>query len=629
MMEPGIQELQRSAIVRMFDLEETGESWGRAQTWKVLVYDTFCKEVVAPLLKVGGLRNNGVTLHLNLNGERLPVEDTPAVYFVEPTDDNIARIIQDLEEGLYPSCYINFASMGPRAQLEDLARGTLVAGATHRVAAVFDRYLSFVSLSPTLFSLNLPAAYRTIHSPSIEEHQIQQYIERIVDGLLSVLVTLRALPVIRCPPHEVAEMVARRLEERIHELLSKGSSAADLFSASSTAGAAAAESGQRPLLCIVDRDIDLVTMLNHTWTYQAMANDVLGMRLNRLTVPVAGDSGPPQPKVYDVDDSDAFWAAHAGDPFPDVAEAVTEAVEEFQRRREEMHASSDVGAESIGNDLAAAFSALPEMTERKRSIDMHTNIATALMKEVEARQLHQYYEIEDQFSSQSSSTSVSQLEQLLNDSGKGTILDKTRALLVLYLTKESLSSAQLQGLVEALEACGGDASGITYLQHLASIRSMMVPSTTTGSSLTGGGSSGSSSGASALFDRLRQGGEGLLAAGKSGLKNVLTSKKELAVCKILDALMDHKTSSLTENFLYLDPKGTASGARGETAPRVRAPFRRAIAFVVGGGSYAELQALQELAQKQGRHIVYGSTDLVAPCQFAEELCHLGRAQGGS
>merc|ERR1740123_1292456 len=117
-------------------------------------------------------------------------------------------------------------------------------------------------------------------------------------------------------------MVARRLEERIRELLTKsGSSAADLFSASALAvGAAAAESGQRPLLCIVDRDVDLVTMLNHTWTYQAMAHDILGMRLNRLTVPVVGDGGSPQPKVYDVDDGDAFWAAHAGDPFPAVAE---------------------------------------------------------------------------------------------------------------------------------------------------------------------------------------------------------------------------------------------------------------------------------------------------------------------
>ena len=33
-------------------------------SWKVLVYDKFGCDVIAPLLKVGELRDNGVTLHL-------------------------------------------------------------------------------------------------------------------------------------------------------------------------------------------------------------------------------------------------------------------------------------------------------------------------------------------------------------------------------------------------------------------------------------------------------------------------------------------------------------------------------------------------------------------------------------
>lgn len=35
-----------------------------AVSWKVLVYDKFGCDVIAPLLKVGELRDNGVTLHL-------------------------------------------------------------------------------------------------------------------------------------------------------------------------------------------------------------------------------------------------------------------------------------------------------------------------------------------------------------------------------------------------------------------------------------------------------------------------------------------------------------------------------------------------------------------------------------
>ena len=32
---------------------------------------------------------------------------------------------------------------------------------------------------------------------------------------------------------------------------------------------------QRPLLILLDRNMDLATPLHHTWTYQALAHDVL------------------------------------------------------------------------------------------------------------------------------------------------------------------------------------------------------------------------------------------------------------------------------------------------------------------------------------------------------------------
>ncbi|CAK0809762.1 unnamed protein product, partial [Prorocentrum cordatum] len=118
----------------------------------------------------------------------------------------------------------------------------------------------------------------------------------------------------------------------------------------------------------------------------------------------------------------------------------------------------------------------PELTEKKRSIDMHTNIATALLQEIKERDLANYYEMEDRFASQSTSTSVSQLEQLFPDSQRGSRDDKTRALMSLYLSKPSIPPAQLQALKEALTRAGGDEAGIAYLEHLSSIRNMMMPS---------------------------------------------------------------------------------------------------------------------------------------------------------
>merc|ERR1711953_1584961 len=113
------------------------------------------------------------------------------------------------------------------------------------------------------------------------------------------------------------------------------------------------------------------------------------MRLNRMKdVPVdEGGGGPPKTKTYSIDDTDTFWVQHAGDPFPDVANAVHEAIEDFKKQKETIGSDGNGGDGGIAPGLAAAINALPEMTEKKRIIDMHTNIATALLNEVKAREL--------------------------------------------------------------------------------------------------------------------------------------------------------------------------------------------------------------------------------------------------
>lgn len=258
---------------------------------------------------------------------------------------------------------------------------------------------------------------------------------------------------------------------------------------------------------------------------------------------------------------------------------------------------------------------------------MHTNIATALLNEVKDRELANYYEIEDQFGSQSLGTSVSEMKQLLSASQKGSVLDKTRALMVLYLTKPSISSAQMQELVDLLQKLDrGDTSGLSYLQHLSSIRNMTVPSLVAGPGASG---PATGSGPASLMKGLFATGEGLFSAGLSNLKglNILQSKKEAVICQILDGLMEQKPGGATENYIYIDPKAPP-GAAGAEAPRIRSPFRRAIAFVVGGGNYSEMQSIQEWAQAHGRQVTYGSTDLVSPEQFLQELGLLGKAQAG-
>lgn len=74
-------------------------------------------------------------------------------------------------------------------------------------------------------------------------------------------------------------MVAKKLEKKLRENL--WDTRNNLFQMDTSQGVGAFNF-QRPLLIILDRNVDMATPLHHTWTYQALAHDVLDLALNRL-----------------------------------------------------------------------------------------------------------------------------------------------------------------------------------------------------------------------------------------------------------------------------------------------------------------------------------------------------------
>jgi hypothetical protein len=92
------------------------------ENWKVLVYDLFCRDLISPLLKVGELKAMNVTLYMMLHSERERIPDVPAIYFVQPTEANVDRIIEEAQSGLYDSMHLNFSSELPRCVARRQAR---------------------------------------------------------------------------------------------------------------------------------------------------------------------------------------------------------------------------------------------------------------------------------------------------------------------------------------------------------------------------------------------------------------------------------------------------------------------------------------------------------------------------
>jgi hypothetical protein len=132
-----IREKQISAIRRMLNLNVSVPANANAAAlepvWKVLIYDRAGQDIVFPLLGVKDLRDLGVTLHLLLHSDREPIPDVPALYFMLPTEENVQRICQDLQHGVYESYFFNFISPISRQRLEDIAAAALAGNCVTQV----------------------------------------------------------------------------------------------------------------------------------------------------------------------------------------------------------------------------------------------------------------------------------------------------------------------------------------------------------------------------------------------------------------------------------------------------------------------------------------------------------------
>lgn len=136
----------------------------------------------------------------------------------------------------------------------------------------------------------------------------------------------------------------------------------------------------------------MATPLHHTWTYQALAHDLLDLKLNRVVIEEASNSTGARPKTRscELDTRDKFWATYKGSPFPTVAEAIQEELEQYRSSEEEvkrLKSSMGVGGEGENEiamtlvadntaRLTSAVHSLPQLLEKKRLVDMHTNVAT-------------------------------------------------------------------------------------------------------------------------------------------------------------------------------------------------------------------------------------------------------------
>jgi sec1 family domain-containing protein 1 len=408
----------------------------------------------------------------------------------------------------------------------------------------------------------------------------------------------------------------------------------------------------RPLLVILDRNADLITPVQHTSTYQALVDDVLTHKANRVEFDVTTESGGKRPKTvqrkFDLDpDDDPFYRRHKFNPFPEAIESNGVDLQEVSAKEQSIR-SKATGNEipdpaSSATDLATAVDSLPALLDRKKQLEMHTSILQAVMNQVAARDVPQFFELETSLASgtykNDADRAKADILQLASDPAKGNLEDKLR-LVVVYILTTNAKTADVDEVTAAvqqsMDSLGEDGKprldkqgrqslevGIKAIGYLKQLRSMhMLPLSTALQEIESESKITSGSVLTSVFNKATSQATGLLAKAADKVSSMLGKIHKHYATRVVENLCEMQPGSEDDDFLYLDPRVKGDVDVQKLRMMNRSPVREVTAFVIGGGCYSEYQNLQMVVNER-RTISYGSTEVVNAAEFLAQLGKLG------
>lgn len=626
--------------------------------WKILILDNKSTSIISSVLRVNDLLEYGITMHTLITQRRSQLEDVPVIYFIEPTLENINIILNDLKNDQYSQFYINFTSSLSRSLLEEFAKKVAILGKSFKIKQLFDQYLDFIVTEPNLFSLNLPEIYYQFNNPSSTEDIINEKIDLISNGLFSSILTMGSIPIIRANKGGPAELISQKLYEKLRDHV------INLRRNESLSNSNTLNSSNNSVLILLDRNFNLSSMFSHSWIYQCMVSDVFKLERNTITV----NQGNENEVKFDIEPKDFFWNKNSSLPFPDAVENVEIELNKYTEDSKQITArtgyssikdielsNNNNGDHSDTKHIQEAIKLLPELTFRKNIIDLHMNVLSNLIKELDSKNLDSFFEIEQNLNDPKIQKKF--IDLLKKESKLDNSLDKLRTFIIIYLNSDELSKSFIEECENILKNLNIDLSPLNYIKKVKNFNKLSELSILSDSHNNSNSDNYSSS---ALFSNLSSklinltDGSNKLSEGFgsiiSGIKNLLPEKSNLPITNITESLMNPSQANqnslkLTDDYLYYD----ANNLRGSHLKQPkRKNYNDGMVFVVGGGNYSEYSNLQDWCNdwntKQGivansdnptandngagnnglsaKNVCYGSTDIITAKDFITECTKL-------
>lgn len=302
-------------------------------SFKVLILDSTSLNILSPLLKQSNLNKNNVCLTLNMSEKKQKISNAMAIYIVVPTQENLDKIVKEIQDKTYDNISLNFIDILKEKILQDFLSKIIKAGQIDRIYNLNFFPINFKVYHSNVFDLSIPSPYKFLNQKATEDNENVNYIDKSAIGIFSILYNLKLLPKIVYPKNDFSEDIISKTMNQFESTFKKFPDIKNEFEMNSNPN--------KTIMIILNRDTDLPIMLHHSGSLGGIINDLCEVKF------LADNKNKPKENEFLLDPiHDFIWNRNINEPFYEIGE---ETILGYKKYYDEMNQFSSILKENKDN----------------------------------------------------------------------------------------------------------------------------------------------------------------------------------------------------------------------------------------------------------------------------------------
>jgi len=567
----------------------------KPSVWRILILDAHTTRILSSCARMSELLPYGITNAEPIETPRQPFPNLEAIYFISPTQKSIELLVNDFKNTpKYHAVHLFFTTGIP----DDLFHLLTDKNLSKRIKHLKELYLDFNTAESQVFHFDSPESFTKLFDTELNDpSELRTENDRIANRLVTVCITLGELPVIRYAPK------MRTLAELFYDKLH--------FVASKIPNFPPQTGRPQGTFLILDRTVDTIAPILHEFTYQAMTYDLLDIKGDVYQFEITQGSGDKQKKEVLLSENDSIWNAYRHQHIADTITSILESFNEFVKLNLGDRLTKQ-GADSL-KQMTEFIKQMPEQQEMASKFSLHITLAHECMKAFKANKLEAIGMLEQDMATgedpegKPAKNPVSRLPSFLHDP-EISVTDKIRLIMIYIVTQEGIREQDSRALMEKAGLSRPEQFLIKNLSCLG-----VAVSKRDGRQNKKGGNQRKKRTDDIPYELSRY-----VPKVKELLQDLIEGQVGVEQLPFAGAGPSSSKTTTTATTSLKSKGGFGKEKRKQeeenlsTAPRM-------IVFIAGGVTYSECRSAYELSKSHHVPVTIGSTHLLTPKRFIEEL----------